>query len=67
MTRAKRLDMESDRWTTDELAEFFKLSKDYIRTRFVFKNGFPKPIITRTSRKHWSSDQVKAWAKGDKQ
>jgi hypothetical protein len=59
--------MASDRWTTDELAEYFRLSKDYIRKTFVFKNGFPQPISERTSRKKWDAAQVKAWDRGDKQ
>jgi hypothetical protein len=67
MTRAKRLDMASDRWTTDELAEFFRLTPRYIREKFVFKNGFPKPISDKTSRKKWDAAQVKAWDRGGKQ
>jgi hypothetical protein len=59
--------MESDRWTTDELAVFFRLSKGYIREKFVHKNGFPKPVSERTSRKKWDAAQVKAWDRGDKQ
>ncbi len=58
----KQRHADDDLWSTEEIADFLKLSKQSVQAHILGKGGFPEAIILPSNGRRWIAKEVKSWA-----